>query len=55
MVVLQNTGDWLKPMLPDDLDKHHIEGFRKPKLEDQEPPDASPDRKSELSPRTGTL
>ena len=54
IVVLRNTGDWLKAQLPDDLDKT-ISKFRKPKLEDQEPPDASPDRKSELSPRTGTL
>ena len=52
--VLQKTGDWLKGLLPEDLDKT-ISRFRKPKLEDQEPPDSSPDRKSELRPRTGTL
>jgi membrane protein required for colicin V production len=54
VVVLQKTGDWLKGLLPEDLDKT-ISRFRKTKPEDQEPPDASPDRKSELSPRTGTL
>jgi membrane protein required for colicin V production len=51
--VLQKTGDWLKGLLPEDLDKT-ISKFRKPKLEDQEPPDSGPDKKSELSPRTGT-
>jgi membrane protein required for colicin V production len=51
--VLQKTGDWLKGLLPEDLDKT-ISKYRKPKLEDQEPPDSTPDQKSELSPRTGT-
>src|SRR5665647_2572336 len=36
--VLQKTGDWLKGLLPEDLDKT-ISKYRKPKLEDQEPPD----------------
>ncbi len=46
-VVLQSTGQWLLSMLPEDLDKT-ITKFRRPKPEDQEPPDASPDQKSEL-------
>ena len=46
-VVLQSTGQWLLSMLPEDLDKT-ITKFRRPKPEDQEPPDASPDQKSEV-------
>jgi len=46
-IVLQSTGQWLLSMLPEDLDKT-ITKFRRPKPEDQEPPDASPDQKSEL-------
>lgn len=52
-VVLQSTGQWLMSLLPEDLDKT-ITKFRRPRPEDQEPPDTSPDRKSELSPRTRT-
>jgi membrane protein required for colicin V production len=52
--VLQKTGDWLKGLLPEDLDKT-ISKYRKPKLEDQEPPDSGPDQKSELpAPGIGT-
>ena len=51
--VLQKTGDWLKGLLPEDLDKT-ISKYRKPKLEDQEPPASTPAQKSALSPRTGT-
>jgi membrane protein required for colicin V production len=40
-VVLRGAGDWLKSLLPDDLDKT-ISTFKKPKPEDQEPPDAAP-------------
>jgi membrane protein required for colicin V production len=47
VVVLKSTGDWLKGLLPDDLDKT-ITKFRKPKLQDQDAPaDTGPDR-SEL-------
>ncbi|MEP7031331.1 MAG: CvpA family protein [Pseudolabrys sp.] len=51
VVVLQKTGDWLKGLLPDDLDKT-ISKYRKPKQDDQEapPPDAPPGRKSEGQP-----
>jgi membrane protein required for colicin V production len=45
--VLQKTGDWLKGLLPDDLDKT-ISKYRKQKPEDQEPPDSGPDQKSDL-------
>jgi membrane protein required for colicin V production len=46
-VVLQSTGQWLLSMLPEDLDKT-ITKFRRPKPEDQEPPDTAPNQKSEL-------
>src|SRR5579864_4429302 len=54
-VVLQGTGDWLKSLLPDDPESTILKKLKRQKPEDQEPPDASPDRKSELSPRTGNL
>ena len=54
-VVLQSTGQWLMSMLPDDPESTILKRLKRQKPEDQEPPDASPDRKSELSPRTGTL
>ena len=54
-VVLQSTGQWLMSMLPDDPESTILKRLKRQKPEDQEPPDASPDRKSELKPRTGTL
>ena len=54
-LVLQNTGQWLMSMLPDDPESTILKRLKRQKPEDQEPPDASPDRKSELKPRTGTL
>jgi membrane protein required for colicin V production len=55
-VVLQGTRDWLKSMLPDDLDNTIFKKLRRPKPEDQEPNDTAPDQKSELFPlaRTAT-
>src|SRR6201987_4192431 len=53
-VVLQNTGQWLISMLPDDPKKTILQRLKKRKPEDQEPPDAAPDQRSELSPATGT-
>ncbi|OYX75120.1 MAG: colicin V synthesis protein [Bradyrhizobium sp. 35-63-5] len=40
-VVLRGAGDWLKGLLPDDLDKT-ISKFKKSKPDEQEPPDAGP-------------
>src|SRR6185437_8641768 len=54
-VVLQSTGQWLMSMLPDDPESTILKRLKRQKPEDQEPPDASPDRKSELAPRTGNL
>ncbi len=42
-------------MLPDDPESTILKRLKRQKPEDQEPPDSSPDRKSELRPRTGTL
>jgi len=53
-VVLQSTGQWLMSMLPDDPESTILKRLKRQKPEDQEPPDTSPDQKSELSPRTGT-
>lgn len=53
-VVLQSTGQWLISMLPDDPEKTILQRLKKRKPEDQEPPDAGPDQRSELPPATGT-
>ena len=53
-VVLQSTGQWLISMLPDDPEKTILQRLKKRKPEDQEPPDAGPDQRSELLPATGT-
>ena len=49
-VVLQSTGQWLMSMLPDDPESTILKRLKRPKPEDQEPPDSAPDRKSELTP-----
>src|SRR6516164_1546378 len=54
-VVLQGTGDWLMSMLPDDPESTILKRLKRQKPEDQEPPDASPDQKLELVPRSGAL
>src|ERR1700694_16470 len=41
-VVLQGTGDWLKAQLPDDPESTILKRLKKPRPEDQEPPDAAP-------------
>ena len=47
-VVLQNTGQWLMSMLPDDPESTILKRLKRPKPEDQDAPDASPDQRSEL-------
>ena len=42
-VVLQGTGDWLMSMLPDDPESTILKRFKRPKQDEQEPPDAPPD------------
>jgi membrane protein required for colicin V production len=48
-VVLQNTGQWLMSMLPDDPESTILKRLKKPKPEDQDtPPDDKPDQRSAL-------
>jgi membrane protein required for colicin V production len=54
-VVLASTGQWLMSMLPDDPESTILKRLKKPKPEDQDAPDTSPDQRSELpltQPRT---
>jgi membrane protein required for colicin V production len=43
-VVLQGTGQWLMSMLPDDPESTILKRLKRPKGDEQEPPDAPPDR-----------
>ena len=47
-LVLQNTGQWLMSMLPDDPESTILKRLKRPKPEDQDAPDASPDQRSEM-------
>jgi len=47
-VVLQNTGQWLMSMLPDDPESTILKRLKRPKPEDQDAPDSNPDQRSEL-------
>ncbi len=50
-VVLENTGEWLQGLLPQDMDNYLSQWFkRRPRGDEQEPPDAPPDQRSELGP-----
>jgi len=51
-LVLQNTGQWLMSMLPDDPESTILKRLKKPKLEDQDTPDTGPDQRSDLPPVT---
>jgi len=51
-LVLQNTGQWLMSMLPDDPESTILKRLKKPKLEDQDTPDAGPDQRSDMPPVT---
>ena len=53
-VVLENTGEWLQALLPQDMDNYLSQWFkRRPKGDEQEPPDGPPDQRSDLrSPAT---
>lgn len=54
-VVLQSTGDWLQGLLPQDMDNYLSQWFKKkPKGDEQEPPDAPPDSRSDLGSPTTT-
>jgi membrane protein required for colicin V production len=43
-VVLQSTGDWLMSMLPDDPESTILKRLKRPKPEDSEPPETTPER-----------
>src|SRR6185436_4502544 len=43
-VVLQSTGQWLMSMLPDDPESTILKRLKRPKPEDQEPPDSADTR-----------
>ena len=48
-VVLENTGEWLQALLPQDMDNYLSQWFkRRPKGDEQEPPDGPPDQRSTL-------
>jgi len=48
-VVLENTGEWLKTLLPEDMDNYLSQWFkRRPKGDEQEPPEAPPGKRSDL-------
>ncbi len=54
-VVLESTGEWLQALLPQDMDNYLSQWFRRrPKGDEQEPPDAPPDRRSDLGAPTTT-
>lgn len=48
-VVLENTGEWLQGLLPQDMDNYLSQWFkRRPKGDDQDSPDSPPGRRSHL-------
>src|SRR6266550_4530411 len=53
-VVLVGTGEWLKSLLPDDPESTILRRLKRPRGDEQEPPDApdqAPDRRSNVDPR----
>ena len=51
-VVLQNTGQWLMSMLPDDPESTILKRLKRPRPEDADTPNAPPGRGTGLSPDT---
>jgi membrane protein required for colicin V production len=45
-VVLENTGEWLQALLPQDMDNYLSQWFRKRSRDEQDPPDAPPGQRS---------
>jgi membrane protein required for colicin V production len=52
-VVLSSTGDWLKEQLPENAEATILKKLKRPRPEDTETPESSPDRHSELKPADG--
>ena len=48
-VVLENTGEWLQALLPQDMDNYLSQWFKRRPRDEQEPPDAPPDKRSDLA------
>ena len=49
-VVLENTGEWLQALLPQDMDNYLSQWFRRrPRGDEQEPPDGPPDQRSKFN------
>jgi membrane protein required for colicin V production len=46
-VVLENTGDWLQALLPQDMDNYLSQWFKKRPKGDEEAPDAPPGQRSD--------
>lgn len=53
-VVLQSTGQWLMSMLPDDPESTILKRLKRPRPEDQDAPEAAPERRSGLNSSHGT-
>ncbi|MBV8793048.1 MAG: CvpA family protein [Pseudolabrys sp.] len=49
-IVLQSTGQWLMSMLPDDPESTILKRLKRPKPDEDSPPDSEPGQKSELAP-----
>ena len=47
-IVLQNTGEWLKGLLPEDPENTILKRLKRPKPEDSEPQDGPPDQRGSL-------
>ena len=55
-VVLENTGEWLQALLPQDMDNYLSQWFKKrPKGDEQEPPDGPPDQRTDLNAPATTM
>jgi membrane protein required for colicin V production len=52
-IVLVGTGDWLKSLLPDDPESTILRRLKRPKSDDGEPTDATPDQKPEQKSELG--
>ena len=52
-VVLENTGEWLQALLPQDMDNYLSQWFKRRQRDEQEPPDGPSDRRSDLGAQPG--